>query len=497
MKRITVLLLLILSSVTLCAQSKSVALTALEAEISTLKKYEGLKHAAWSVFVYNISESKTMAEYNSQMSLLPASIQKTITTATALALLGSQFRFETALEYSGNIDSLSGTLHGNLYLKGGGDPTLGSARFGKQCNADSVLNRFVRALLNAGIRHIDGALVADESVFDPLIPRSWAWEDVGNYYACAVSGLSINENMYRLYFDAGTAIGDPATFTGMETEIPDMKWVNLVTTGKSGSGDQVYILGGPYTADRILTGTVPLGKKHFDVDGAIPDPARYCGDLFLRKLIAAGINCKNGLLLSREENWKGAAGLQDTLKRQNLATHYSPDLSEIVYYTNLKSVNLYAEAMLKMTGLKQGGYGSTVKGTEAIEAYWVSRGIDWKGMELYDGSGLSRKNRITASALGRILAQFASHKEYSVFAASFPVAGKSGNMSSLLKGTVAENNLIAKTGTMDGVRSFAGYVKSLGGDDLCFVIIMNQFTCTPSEIRSQCASLMQKIAELD
>jgi D-alanyl-D-alanine carboxypeptidase/D-alanyl-D-alanine-endopeptidase (penicillin-binding protein 4) len=127
--------------------TKSAAKLALENEINTLKKDVSLKHAAWSVYVYNITTSETEADYNSQMSLMPASIQKTITTSTALALLGTQFKFETKLQYTGTIDTVSGILHGNLYITGGGDPTLGSKRFGSSTNADTIMNQFARCLI--------------------------------------------------------------------------------------------------------------------------------------------------------------------------------------------------------------------------------------------------------------------------------------------------------------------------------------------------------------
>jgi D-alanyl-D-alanine carboxypeptidase/D-alanyl-D-alanine-endopeptidase (penicillin-binding protein 4) len=477
--------------------TKTPAKLALETEIAALKKDAGLKNAAWAVYVQNIATGAVEAEYNSQMSLLPASIQKTVTTSTALALLGSNFKFETKLQYTGTIDTANGILHGNLYFTGGGDPSLGSKRYGAATSIDSVFSQFIHALQKKRIRSIDGYLIADESIFDDLIPRSWGYEDVGNYYGCAVCGLNIFENQYRLYFDAGAAIGDSAKLVGMEPRIPEITFVNMVKTGKQGSGDQVFILGGPYTYLRLLDGTVPIGKKNFDVDGAIPDPSRYCLQLFSARLNDAGISVSKGSTLMREERWKAPLGLIDTLDRKNISTFYSPSLEKIIYQTNLKSVNLFAEVLLKMIGYKQSGIGSSAAGITAIENYWSSKGIDLKGFDIYDGSGLSRKNRLTAQQVGKILAGFFTHKEYPAYSASFPVAGKSGGMNSYLKGTIAENNLIAKTGTMDGVRSFAGYVKTASGQDLAFVIIMNNFTCSISEIRDKCESLMLKIAELD
>lgn len=499
MRKISSLLIVIFLFVhTATAQTtKSAAKLALESEISTLKKDPALKHAAWSLYVYNITNSEIEADYNSQMSLMPASIQKTITTATALALLGEHFKFETRLQYTGTLDTANGILHGNVYLTGGGDPTLGSKRFGNSTHADSVLNRFARKLIKAGIRHIDGFLIADESIFDDRFPQSWGYEDVGNYYGCTISGLSIYENMYRLYFDAGASIGDSAKLVDMEPNIPEINFINMVTTGATGSGDQVYIMGSPYTYLRQLDGTVPLGKKRFDVDGALPDPAKTCAVEMLEALTQHGISLSKGITTSREEHWKGPAGLIDTATRITLSTHYSPELSKIVYYTNLKSVNMFAENILKMLGAKKSGEGSTKKGIEVVRQYWVSKGIDLAGFEMADGCGLSRKNKLTAQQLCKMLAVFSKDPAYAAFDESLPIAGKSGGLSSMLSGTVAEENLRAKTGTMDGVRSFAGYVTNTVGEDLAFVIIMNNFPGKGSDIRKKCERLMGLIAGLD
>ncbi len=477
--------------------TKSAAKLALENEINTLKKDPLLKHAAWSVYVYNITTSESEADYNSQMSLLPASIQKTITTSTALALLGENFKFETQLQISGRIDSLTGTLHGNVYLKGGGDPTLGSKRFGVTTNADTLFSQFARALQKAGITKVDGALIADPGIFDDRFPQSWGYEDVGNYYACAVSGLCIYENMYRLYFDAGAAIGDSAKLVDMEPNIPEITFINSVTTGAAGTGDQVYIMGSPYTYLRQLDGTVPLGRKRFDVDGALPDPAKTCAVVCMSAFSHYGISVKGGCTTIRDEQLKGAAGIKDTSSHRTISNYYSPELSQIVKHTNLKSINMFAENILKMLGYKKGGVGSTKKGVEIVKQYWISKGIDLSGMEMVDGCGLSRKNQLTAQQLCKMLVAYTKEPTYEAFNESLPVAGKSGGLSTLFKGTVAEDNLRAKTGTMDGVRSFAGYVKNISGEDLAFVIIMNNFPGTGSDIRKKCERLMELIAGLD
>ena len=255
-------------------------------------------------------------------------------------------------------------------------------------------------------------------------------------------------------------------------------------------------MGSPYTNFRILDGTVPLGRKRFDVDGALPDPAMTAVSRFSQILNSYGIKVINGYTTSRTERWKGSAGIKDTARRIAVSIYNSPPLSDIIYYTNLKSVNMFAENILKMVGYKKTGTGSTQKGIEAVMQYWSSKGVDLTGFDLYDGSGLSRKNNLSTLQLCKILSAAFSENWYAAFNASLPVAGKSGGMNSMLRGTPAEGKLRAKTGTMDGVRSFAGYATGAEGQDIAFAIITNNFTVKGIEIRKKCEHLMELISAL-
>lgn len=479
------------------SQTKSAAKTALENEIKAYQKDAVLKNTAWAICVKNITDNTIEAEYNSNISLMPASTQKLVTTAAALDMLGNDYRFETKLQYTGEINSATGVLNGNLYIIGGGDPTLGSKRFGSQTDLNTFFNNFYTALNEKGIKSINGYLIADENIFGYLIPQSWSWEDVGNYFGSGATGISVNENMYRLYFNSGSKIGDSAKLVSMDPVIEDMVFVNNVKTAAAGTGDNVYIFGSPYTYFRVLDGTMPLGKKNFDVDGSLPDPAMYCISLFYNFLNTKGITINNGYTTSRAECWKGAQSIKDTAIRKDITIYKSPKLSDIVYYTNIYSVNLFAEAMLKILGYTKYGHGSIDNGIKAITTYWTSKSIDLKGFEIYDGSGLSRKDKITAKQLCEMLAAFSKSNEYENLYKSLPVAGVSGGIKGMLKNTVAYNNLRAKTGTMSDVKSYAGYVKNVSGDELSFAIIINNFTGSVSQIRAKCERLMQLIAELD
>ncbi len=464
----------------------------LKNEIELLKKDADLKHAAWSVIAIETATGNTIAEYNSDIGLEPASVLKIVTTGAAISLLGPAYTFTTKLQYTGTIDS-SGVLHGNLYLTGGGDPTIGSKRFGKEVSIDSIFNNFYLELKKYKIRRIIGKIVADASIYeDNPMSYSWGWEDVGNYYASGAWGLNVNENYYRLYFDAGNIVGQSAKLANMEPDMPEIKFINHVTTGKSGSGDNVVIFGAPYNYDRLLEGTVPLGRKNFDVDGSIPDPPSYLAGMFSNFLAQKGIKADSSYSTLREIILNGK---QDTNQRQTLAVHYSPPLSEIIVPTNLKSVNLFAEALLKAIGCAKKNDGSLSSGIEAVRNFWINKGVNLDGFAMEDGCGLSRKNKISTHQLAEILRALKTEKSFTSFEKSLPVAGKSGGMASILNGTIAENNMKAKTGNMEKIKSYAGYVKNAGNKDVAFAIIVNNYTCNNAVLKQKLEKLMLLIAK--
>lgn len=464
---------------------------ALKAGIESLKKDNCMKNASWSIAVLD-SSGKKVVSYNENISLEPASLIKITSTGAALDILGPQYRFKTTLEYNGYIDS-SGTLQGNIYLHGYGDPTTGSARFGIQYKTAAVFENFYSAMVKQGIVAINGDIIADATFFDELAPLpGWLWEDIGNYYASGAYALNINENFYRIYFDAGSAVGSPASIVSTDPEIESLRLINHALTGPAGSGDNVFIFGSPYNGLRIIKGTVPLGKKNFSVEGAIPDPPLFYAEMMMQYIKAKGIavsgTAKNLTLMQ----WEGFA---DTSSREHLHTHYSPPLSDIVYQTNIKSVNLFAEAMVKVLGAEKGSGGSASAGLKIIHNHWVSLGINSTGLNIEDGCGLARTNKINTLQLTGILLAIKKSKAFPFFYQSLPVAGLSGGMASLLKGTHAENNMRAKTGNMSGIKSYAGYVKNKSGSELCFAIIVNNFTCSASDLKKKLEQLMLLISE--
>ena len=196
-----------------------------------------LKHASVGVYAVHAETGEVLVDEGSALSLLPASCLKVVTTGAALHLLGPEYRFETVLEYDGFIDKAQ-ILHGNLYIRGGGDPCLGSWRFPKD-----PIQEWVEAVKTVGLRGIQGKVIGDASRWETaLAVPSWTWEDLGNYYGAGAGALSFHENSYALFFKPGEKVGDLAPLLRTEPQV-SIIFHNEVRTGPEGSGDRACIYG--------------------------------------------------------------------------------------------------------------------------------------------------------------------------------------------------------------------------------------------------------------
>lgn len=464
----------------------------LNTEIEKLKTDDALKHATWSICVIPQKKDTVICEYNSAISLVPASTLKIVTTGAALALLGKDFRFETKLQYDGSFDTLTGIIKGNLYITGGGDPTLESVYFKDEKDTLSTTDRWANFLKLKGIKKIEGAVIGDASIFDDnLLPAQWTWGDIGNYYGAGACGLSYHDNKYKVYLKSG-ATGSATTVIKTEPAITDLKLVNSVTSG--GSDDNAFIYGAPYSYYRKIQGTIPANRANYDIEGAMPDPALFCAQSLENSLKAIGIaiTAKATTVRTLKET-----EMYTQLPKKTLLTNYSPSLSDIVYWTNLKSNNLYAEHLLKYIAYTEKGIGRESEGTEIITAFWKKKGVDVGGFFMNDGCGLSRSNVITTKTEAQILRVMSKDKNFKAFYESLPIAGKSGSLGNLCEGTFAENNLCAKSGYITRARGYAGYVKNKKGEMLCFSVLANNYECTPSEMKKKLEKLLIAIAETE
>lgn len=443
-----------------------------------------LQHATLSVSLYSVTSNKKLYGYEDQRAVTPASVEKLLTTGVGFAMLGGDYRFTTRLTMRGELDR-EGVLHGDVYISGDGDPLLGSYRY-RQTTPDTLFSQWTTALRKRGVRRIDGGVCYHTRVFDDQrLHDSWQWGDVGNYYGAGVCGLNFHENMYFVHFNPGARVGDAATVSRTNPKNIELMETNTVTTGATGSGDQVIVYGAPCSTQRLYTGTVPLGKKDFGVRAALPDPARTCADLFASYLRTRGI----GVSLGARE----VRALPDSLRA--VMDYKSIPYATLAQYTNHTSNNVYAESIFKYLGYKKYGKGSFDNGAKAVMAWLGEKGVATDGVQLADGSGLSRQNRVTTDFLCRYLTVLGSEPFFESFLGSLAKAGESGTAKHILPTLPQGVTLYVKTGTMEGVKSYAGYIATGGGELLAFAIVCNNYSCTSREVGGVMERILQKVVE--
>ncbi len=441
------------------------------------------KTAGFAFFAMDMESGETLAILNPDMALRPASTLKLLTTATALELLGPKHHFQTNLELSET---------GDLIIKGGGDPTLGSSYFNDSTKT-SFLDEWVVSIKLSGTDTL-ARVIADASYFSPdMVPPAWSWQNMGQYYGAGPCGLSIYDNTYTLFFDTPNQVGESAIYDRVEPFIP-LEIENRVTAD-SISWDNSYIFGAPYSNERMIQGTLPLGQSGFDVRGSMPDPAWVAASQLDSALNASGIVTTGAATTRRLIAKKGEAL---PYKGPVIHTTLSPSLADIISETNTHSVNLFAEHCLIHAGIRMGSAPETLAAADSLAAFWTRKGMDTEGLSMHDGSGLSQYNAITPRQMVWLLNYMHSESEYAEsFYNSMAIAGESGTLESLFKGSVAEGKLRAKSGTISKAKAYAGYVTSLSGRKIAFSMVVNGFSGSSGQARAKLEQLMIALAEFD
>jgi len=447
-----------------------------------------LKYGAVSFAVIDLSTGELISSVNKDLTNPTASTAKLFSTATALEILGASYQPKTFIFHDGFIDS-HGTLNGNIWIKGGGDPTLGSSFFTSSENRTAFLKNWMKALQNIGIKKIEGAIIGDASAFGyNSAPDGWSWSDLGNYYGAGPSGLSIFDNLIEMHFSTSSQVGQVTKLIKTVPEILDLEFHNYILSSTK-SGDNAYIYGAPYSLDRFGTGTLPVNSKDFVVKGSMPDPEFQIAYEFYKLLSDNNISVNEGAKAVRQLEIESPKKEKLTL----IIEHKGPALIDIINLTNFKSINLFAEHMLTLIAFEKTGIGSIENGITTFENYWKEK-INLDGIHLNDGSGLSRTNAISAQNYIALLQYMAKSKNAEAFKKSLPVAGVSGTLKSVCQGQSAENRMYAKSGTMSRIKSYAGYIDGKSGKKYAFALIANNYNCSSSAILQKMEIVFNAIA---
>lgn len=433
----------------------------LSAEINKLLENEQVLDGALAgVSIRSAEDGKLLYEHIGDTRLQPASVLKLFTASAALSVLGEEYRFKTEVLADGKIGG--GTLSGDLYLKGMGDPTLLPTDF----------DEMAKTLTSKGIKIVAGDLVADDSWYDDIrYSEDLTWNDEHQYYGSQVSALTASPNQD---FDAGTVIVNilpgkkgKAANISLEPETDYVKIINETKTVDSKGPHEIKIERVHGSNTVLVSGTIPANAEKAREWIAVWEPTLYAGSLFKKSLEEHGIKVVGKIK---------AGHATDTMTR--LISHKSVPLSELMIPFMKLSNNGHAEVLVKEMGKVVHGKGSWDDGLKVMNAELARIGIDTGRIVLRDGSGISHANLIPANEITKLLYLAQKEKWFPAFQHSLPVAGVTdrmvgGTMRNRLKEDHLKDRVTAKTGSLTGVSTLAGYVKTSSGDTLIITILLN------------------------
>ena len=454
---------------------------------------EPLKGAVVGVMVQDAA-GHVMASREAGRRMVPASNLKLVTTGTALHALGPDFRFGTGIGYTGTVED--GTLHGDVYIVGGGDPTIGVTDT-VAVKPDALFWRWKSILKEAGISRIDGRIVGDGRAYEGHLENTtWGYDDTGTYYGAGCNALSYYENAVDFLVSAGGA-DEPVNVT---QRFPDTPWIhfsNRTSTGPKGTGNSLYL----YTTDLApyaeLRGTYSLDRKPKVEHFANKYGALTCAYYFWQNLRDTGWDISGGYADIDRGGYVRGADFVPAYKAgapQVLGQSASPVLSRIVRQTNVLSDNFYAEAIFRQMGEKASGI--AVYDSCRVAVYDVLEGLmesDLAGIRIEDGSGLSRLNTASPAFFVSFLRAMTRSRGFDAFLASLPQPGE-GTLSTLLpKLTAAQKARIrVKSGSMDGVLCYSGYILDEAGKPTrIFSLMVNGATAKTADLRETLGGIIE------
>ncbi len=424
-----------------------------------------LTGANWGVVVQAVNSGEVLYKRNENKLMNSASLVKLITTAAALSYLGSDYTYETQIRTTGTIEN--DQLKGDLIVVGSGDPTI-SGKFTDR-EVYSVFNAWADRLLELGVTGVNGDLIGYDLLFDQAIPgEGWQWNHLVEWFSAAPSSLAFNDNSVDVFITPGA----PGAAANIELS-PDTRYITVLNDITTVNGDpvsdvQVSRVSGSNVIK--LSGRINLRDKSITRSVSVYDPTEFFLQSLKEVFHRRGIRIKGRIKLA------SMMGDQITLDGTTLLfRHKSRPFSEIVKICNKNSHNFYAEQILKTMGLVDKGLGTVENGLR-VENDWLERaGVSPNSLRIVDGSGLSLLNLTSAEIFAKLLRYLYRSDDFSVFYNSLPVAGRDGSMADRLLDGSAANNLRAKPGLNENVRSLAGYIKTADNETLTVVFIANNY----------------------
>ncbi|SFT88272.1 D-alanyl-D-alanine carboxypeptidase / D-alanyl-D-alanine-endopeptidase (penicillin-binding protein 4) [Lishizhenia tianjinensis] len=464
-------------------------ITSLEQSLNSLLEKPDMQNATLGFVVKDLSNDEIVIAHNEKATLATASTAKLFTTATNLLVFPSDYALRTKVYYTGFVQD--SVLKGDLVIQGCGDPSLGSKYFYEGEEKYAFIKHWTKAVRTKGIKRITGKVIADGSAYAyEGIPKDWTWNDMGNYYGAGPAGCTVFDNLMELHFKTG-GVGTLTKITRVEPELPNVAFENFVVAAQS-NADNAYVYGAPHQNNRYVTGEIPYNRSDFVVKASVPDPEYLMAYSFKQALEQEGVEIEGEV----EAVHKQRQDLEEIYKVEDrvVGAFKGKSLLEIAVLTNHKSINLYAEQLLTWLGKDAQGNTSIKSGLKFINEYWKDKLSS--GFEMTDGSGLSRTNRISAQHFVEMLTYMHQSKVMGEFETTLPIAGVSGTLKYVCNGEAGHGKIKAKSGSLNGVKSYAGYVYGKSGKKYAFAIVAQNFNTSSRTMVVRFESLFNAIANM-
>jgi serine-type D-Ala-D-Ala carboxypeptidase/endopeptidase (penicillin-binding protein 4) len=522
-------IILLLVAPLLAAPVKPVPDRSLQDRIAAVLSAPDLARGFWGIEVVSLpcdtssgksfdkTTGKTLYSQNADKLFTPASNTKLFTTAAALALIGPDYKFRTTVETTGTLDRY-GRLNGDLVLVGRGDPNLSGRELPydlkTQRNDDPMqaLEALADAIAQKGVKFIDGDIVADDSYFAfERYGEGWSQDDLVGEDGAPVSALTINDNVVFVNALPADRPGEKA-FVTVKPFAEYYRLDNRIITTPAGTGRKFFVNREPGSTVLTLWGNMPLDDAGAKEALAIEDPAEFAAGLFRQLLEKRGIviygkqrthhtelaSLSTFSVTASASSHGGSDGQSRPLKADQpvtLASYESKPLLQDVRVVNKVSQNLHAEILLRLLGRARGNAGTVEGGLEVLSGFLTQAGISNDQYAFYDGSGLSRQNLVTPHAIVQLLRYCSTQPWGADYKATFPISGVDGTLSDRFNSPRLQNRVMAKTGSLGGVKALSGYATTDSGQVVVFSIMSNNFNLPGKRVTDAIDALVEAIVE--
>lgn len=445
-----------------------------QAAVQRFVENPGLEHASIGICIKDFS-GKEIGSFNKDQSYTPASTLKIVTTATALETLGANYRYKTTLAKDKNQSN-------KLLIHGYGDPTLGTMYL--ENDQEAFLTEWSTQIESAfgTTRDLDIVVIDDYFGYEG-IAQKWLREDIGNYYASGSYGISIFDNTYQLYLNTLRQDTCPL-IVRTNPRMNSIRFRNTLRIDTEGENTG-FIVGEPFSNDRLLIGKLPAGRSSISLKGDIPNPGLFLGEIVSQQLKQNNIGVERLSTTFEQYHQQMYSKEKMVYDEEIFYIHQSFPLKDIIRDINVRSNNHYAEHLIRTIGRSNNSdiYSSALdNGIEKTNALWKEHGLDTDALFMHDGCGLAPSNAVSPTFICDVLVYMQNEsKNADIFLKSFAKAGKEGTVRNLLKGTRLEGKVYVKSGSIADVQCFAGYYIN-GEKKYAFTIMVNKYNSPRKQV---------------